>query len=66
MTATVLLVQWTFTLLKKMEVTSPYQPYFYIATKKDTEREVSAFLSKIQSGRLAGIDMVHREDLDNV
>ena len=52
--------------MKKTEVTSPYQPYFYIATKKDIEREVSPFLSKIQSGRLARIDMVHREDLDNV
>ena len=50
----------------RFKATLPYQPYFYIATKKDTEREVSAFLSKKLSGRLAGIDMVEREDLDKV
>lgn len=44
----------------------PYQPYFYIATKKDAEREVSSYLSKKLSGRLAGIDMVDKEDLDKV
>ena len=47
-------------------MTLPYQPYFYIATKKSTEREVSSFLSKKLSGRLAGIDMVDKEDLDLV
>lgn len=47
-------------------MTLPYQPYFYIATKKGTEREVSSFLSKKLSGRLASIDMVDKEDLDLV
>ena len=31
---------------------------------QDTEREVSSFLSRKLSGRLAGIDMVYKEDLD--
>ena len=50
----------------RFKATLPYQPYFYIATKKSTEREVSSFLSKKLSGRLAGIDMVDKEDLDLV
>ena len=50
----------------RFKATLPYQPYFYIATKKDAEREVSAFLSKKLSGRLASIDMVEKEDLDKV
>ena len=33
---------------------------------QDTEREVSSFLSRKLSGRLAGIDMVEKEDLDLV
>lgn len=48
----------------RFKATLPFQPYFYIATKKDTEREVSSFLSKKLSGRLAGIDMVEKENLD--
>ena len=35
-------------------------------SSQDTEREVSSFLSKKLSGRLAGIDMVERENLDLV
>ena len=33
-------------------------------THQDTEREVSSYLSRKLSGRLAGIDMVDKEDLD--
>ncbi len=33
---------------------------------QDTEREVSHYLSRRLSGRLAGIDMVDKEDLDLV
>ena len=33
-------------------------------TSQDTEREVSSFLSRKLSGRIAGIDMVEKEDLD--
>ena len=50
----------------RFKVSFPYQPYFYIATRFDTEREVSAFLSRKLSGRLAGIDMVEKENLDLV
>ena len=35
-------------------------------SSQDTEREVSSFLSKKLSGRLAGIDMVEKENLDLV
>ena len=35
-------------------------------TSQDTEREVSSYLSRKLSGRLAGIDMVEKEDLDLV
>ena len=36
----------------------------YTCTHQDTEREVSSYLSRKLSGRLAGIDMVDKEDLD--
>ena len=50
----------------RFKVTLPYQPYFYISTVKDAEREVTNFLSRKLSGRLAGIDLVRKEDLDMV
>lgn len=50
----------------RFKVSLPYEPYFYIATQNDTEREVSLFLSRKLSGRLAGIDIVEKEDLDLV
>lgn len=50
----------------RFKVSLPYQPYFYIATQKEGEREVSLFLSRKFSGRLAGIDTVEKEDLDLV
>ena len=48
------------------KVSYPYQPYFYIQTSGDTQREASHFLSRKLSGRLAGIDMVNKENLDLV
>ena len=48
------------------KVSYPYQPYFYIETGSDAQREVSSFLSRKLSGRLAGIDMVEKENLDLV
>lgn len=48
------------------KVSYPYQPYFYIRTAGDTQREVSSFLSRKLSGRLAGIDMIEKENLDLV
>ena len=48
------------------KVSYPYQPYFYIQTSCETQREASSFLSRKLSGRLAGIDMVEKENLDLV
>uniref|UniRef100_F6ZFB6 DNA polymerase epsilon catalytic subunit n=1 Tax=Ornithorhynchus anatinus TaxID=9258 RepID=F6ZFB6_ORNAN len=42
----------------------PYKPYFYIATKKGCEREVSSFLSKKFQGKIAKLETVPKEDLD--
>ena len=50
----------------RFKVSLPYQPYFYIKTQLDTEKEVVAFLSKKFYGRIAGIDLVEKEDLDLV
>ncbi len=48
------------------KVSYPYQPYFYIHTSDGAQREVSSFLSRKFTGRLAGIDMVEKENLDLV
>ena len=48
----------------RFKVTMPYQPYFYIRTKTGTEKDVSTYLSRKLSGRLAGIDIIEKEDLD--
>ena len=50
----------------RFKATLPFQPYFYIMTRPDTERDVSSFLSRKLSGRIAGIDMVDKEDMDMV
>lgn len=50
----------------RFKATLPYQPYFYILTKTDTERDVSSYLSRRLSGRIAGIDLVDKEDMDMV
>ena len=50
----------------RFKVSYPYEPYFYIAAQNETEREVSFSLSRKLSGRLAGIDIVEKEDLDLV
>ena len=50
----------------RFKVTLPYPPYFYLLTQRDTERDVSSFLSRKLSGRLAGIDLVDKEDMDLV
>ena len=44
----------------------PFRPYFYIATKKDCEREVASFLTKKFAGKIAKVDPVNKEDLDLV
>jgi DNA polymerase epsilon subunit 1 len=48
----------------RFKVSFPYQPYFYIQTKPDTEKEVVAYYSKRFAGRIAGMDLVEKEDLD--
>ncbi|KAJ3603695.1 hypothetical protein NHX12_028439 [Muraenolepis orangiensis] len=42
----------------------PFKPYFYIATKKNCEREVISFLSKKYQGKIAKLEVVSKEDLD--
>ncbi|XP_016146771.1 DNA polymerase epsilon catalytic subunit A-like [Sinocyclocheilus grahami] len=42
----------------------PYKPYFYIATKKNCEREVISFLSKKFQGKVVKLEVVPKEDLD--
>uniref|UniRef100_A0A4W3JDP1 DNA polymerase epsilon catalytic subunit n=1 Tax=Callorhinchus milii TaxID=7868 RepID=A0A4W3JDP1_CALMI len=48
----------------RFKVALPFQPYFYVATKKGYEREVSSFLSKKFQGKLSKISTVPKEDLD--
>ncbi|XP_048370765.1 DNA polymerase epsilon catalytic subunit A [Sphaerodactylus townsendi] len=48
----------------RFKVALPYRPYFYIATRKGCDREVSSFLSKKFQGKIAKLDTVPREDLD--
>ncbi|XP_037367272.1 DNA polymerase epsilon catalytic subunit A [Talpa occidentalis] len=48
----------------RFKVALPYKPYFYIATKKGCEREVSSFLSKKFQGKIAKVETVPKEDLD--
>ncbi|KAL2298672.1 hypothetical protein Nmel_015678 [Mimus melanotis] len=48
----------------RFKVALPYQPYFYIATQKGCEREVSSFLSKKFQGKIAKLETVPKEDLD--
>ncbi|KAK0148516.1 DNA polymerase epsilon catalytic subunit A [Merluccius polli] len=42
----------------------PFKPYFYVATKKNCEREVISFLSKKYQGKVAKLEIVPKEDLD--
>ena len=50
----------------RFKATLPFSPYFYVLTRSGTERDVSSFLSRKLSGRLAGIDLVDKEDMDMV
>nr|XP_032624220.1 DNA polymerase epsilon catalytic subunit A-like [Chelonoidis abingdonii] len=50
----------------RFKVALPYKPYFYIATRKGCEREVSSFLSKKYQGKIAKLETVPKEDLDLV
>uniref|UniRef100_A0AAR2IGI2 DNA polymerase epsilon catalytic subunit n=1 Tax=Pygocentrus nattereri TaxID=42514 RepID=A0AAR2IGI2_PYGNA len=48
----------------RFKVALPYKPYFYIATRKNCEREVISFLSKKFQGKVAKLEIVPKEDLD--
>ncbi|XP_075685545.1 DNA polymerase epsilon catalytic subunit A [Rhinoderma darwinii] len=48
----------------RFKVALPYKPYFYVATKKGCEREVSSFLSKKFQGKMAKLETIPKEDLD--
>lgn len=48
-----------------MQVSLPFKPYFYVACKPETEREVAAFLQKRFAGK-AVIEVFSKEDLDLV
>lgn len=48
------------------QVSLPYQPYFYVMTKKDVTQEVATFLSKKFSGVVSKVEIVKKEDLDLV
>ncbi|XP_016378501.1 DNA polymerase epsilon catalytic subunit A-like, partial [Sinocyclocheilus rhinocerous] len=48
----------------RFKIALPYKPYFYIATKKNCEREVISFLSKKFQGKVAKLEVVPKEDLD--
>jgi DNA polymerase epsilon subunit 1 len=48
----------------RFKATMPFQPYFYIAAKKDFEKEVMAFLGRKFTGLLLKIELVEKEDLD--
>lgn len=51
---------------QRFKVSLPFKPYFYVFTKKDTEREVAAFLRRKYAGKIHSIDTIAKEDLDLV
>lgn len=44
----------------------PYNPYFYIGIKRNTERDVLAYLSRKYVGKIFRVEIVEKEDLDLV
>ncbi|XP_060894086.1 DNA polymerase epsilon catalytic subunit A [Labrus mixtus] len=48
----------------RFKVALPFKPYFYIATKKNCEREVISYLSKKFQGKVAKLEILPKEDLD--
>ncbi len=48
------------------KITVPYNPYFYVQCRKNTERDVLAYLSRKYAGRISRIEIVDKEDLDLV
>lgn len=50
----------------RFKISLPFQPYFFIAARKDCEQEVILFLTKKYAGSIAKIETVQKEDLDLV
>lgn len=50
----------------RFKITLPFQPYFYLLTKKENVQEVTAYLSKKYAGSIVNIVPVLKEDLDLV
>lgn len=48
----------------RFKVTFPFYPYFFIAAKKHSERELATFLNKKYAGLIKSIETVEKEDLD--
>ncbi|KAM8886760.1 DNA polymerase epsilon catalytic subunit A [Spinachia spinachia] len=48
----------------RFKVALPFKPYFYIATKKNCEREVISYFSRKFHGKVAKLDVISKEDLD--
>lgn len=50
----------------RFKITLPFQPYFYLLTRKENVQEVTAYLSKKYAGSIVSIVPVLKEDLDLV
>nr|XP_040050680.1 LOW QUALITY PROTEIN: DNA polymerase epsilon catalytic subunit A [Gasterosteus aculeatus aculeatus] len=48
----------------RFKVALPFKPYFYIATKKNCEREVISYFSRKFHGKVAKLEVLSKEDLD--
>ncbi|XP_074652055.1 DNA polymerase epsilon catalytic subunit A-like [Tubulanus polymorphus] len=48
----------------RFKVSLPFKPYFYLATKKDCEREVASFLTRRFANKISSVETVSKEDLD--
>ncbi|XP_026280416.1 DNA polymerase epsilon catalytic subunit 1 [Frankliniella occidentalis] len=48
----------------RFKASLPFKPYFYILARKENIQEVSAYISKKFSGKLASLEIISKEDLD--
>jgi DNA polymerase epsilon subunit 1 len=49
---------------QKFKATVPYNPYMFIGTKRGTERDVLAYLSRKYFGKIVKFEIIEKEDLD--
>ena len=49
---------------EKFKATVPFQPYFYLATKDGTERDVISYLTRKYQGKITKADVLEKEDMD--